>query len=236
MNENDEILIGLLGRCDAIFAAPRVWARNVGPNLYAARELYRELGIPLYVGDQRSSEAKAARRMLDELAADGQIVIAKRPGSKAIYAKLTDAADFATRQLCGLPNEWCSWSFVRDLFDHADGTTAWISEFVMCPLPRGEIAADDRIFQELCALPAIVRGRCEAHSDGHGEAYYRLTPEGLAFAPTAPEPAKEPARKNCEADAYWAAVKAELARIESTPPANPKQIGLIPFSCSGAPR
>ena len=242
MTEKTEIVVRLLALADALFLPQRKWSAPLPSNSYVGRKRFRAEGIPLVltVGAGMSARQRSVRA-LAKLSRDGMLTIVRVRQSRFPSVRLSDEGDRAARRTCGLPGLLGAWLTVQRIakLSAPPGserllTDVWVPETSLCADPaeprEGELSTI-----ELMEVPALIRGWVVSRSNSKGGVYYALTNAGrAALADGAPDDDDlDVADVDDEARRFHqVTLLAELRRLESDAPQQPREIGEIPLPCS----
>lgn len=240
--EQETALVDVLAAVDATFAPLRQWKPRVRvTNVYEGRRDYPSAGVALRGGGKGAAQ-KRTERALDDLVQGGFVERIKN-AVRTTGVRLTGAGEARARALCGLPGPACGVATVREVVaysdapDRPDGCPAGAWETWLAGVnwtdTQDRAARRELVFQEECALPALLRGWLEPNSTIKGHVLYTATEAGRAVAAD-PPPIKdvlapdgvEPAEGLRER--YYVTSKRASARFDTLTPQRAGEIGMIP--------
>lgn len=240
--ESRKMLLGILGRTTAVWRPQRQadWAGPASANLYFARKVFIEAGIPATIGGGNAARVEGHRR-LGALADAGLAVVTQHRGRP--HVRLADDVEWYLRALCGLSGAAATWQRLRQVVelarrpkDHCDWGLL-CSELWLTGMKDYGVTTDYQVRlwhlqNEL--LPTLSRQWVIAESDRDGRAYYSPTDLGRKVA-AAPEPV-EPIDLPEATRAAWKIYDDENARyrqvLRAAKPESEREIGILPLPCS----
>lgn len=246
LSERDGLLISVLAVTDAIWLPDRQPANYRRWTLISERRRdFRSTGIVLdnLAGDGASgAERQQASRDLRALAADGYLTIHRPKWARTLAVKLTDSGDTRARSLAGLP------TFDHSLLVELDGLKdspmamdcydrIWLSEFHLGGVHGGPDDRERMVLVQLMErmLPCLSRGLVESNVTMHRNAWYSLTKSGQAAVAAGPPAARSEALPEPLDEAtgeYYDSHGTALARLSTSPPRVPNDIGILPLPVS----
>ncbi len=252
MSGQDKVLVKVLAAVDATFAPNRQWAPHQRmTNIYEARRDYPSAGVALR-GGGKGAEQKRTERALDDLVQRGFVERIKN-AVRTTGVRLTDAGEARARALCGLPDLACGVATVREVvaYSNAPGhpglpapgepwqtginwSGAWETWLagVDWSETQDRAARRELVFQEECALPALLRGWLQAGSTLKRHVIYAATEAGRAVAVDPPpiEDVQAPGGVDWSEELrkrYYRAFKQASARFDTLTPQQAREIGMI---------
>ena len=204
----------------------------------AKPQAFAKSGIDWTSGAVGKAERKAAQRELEEVIGNN-LARGFRPNkTKTLAVKLTEAGEALARALCGLPTMADSLDMLCDLAERSKRHPTylqekWIGEDEITGVPWGGQTRDYLHLEELF-LPALGAEYMISNSNGLGHVRYAVTAAGWKFLDTHDDEAnadQEP-REACDEEArtlYYQKIKEALTRLETSLPANTREIGFLPL-------
>jgi len=185
MTEDDEAIIELLARVDAIFWPRREpWTSQSSAAHWEAMQQYFAFGIPAHGGGDAASR-KSAQRKRKEMQQAGLITIVTR-GAKGAFLRLTDFAEYRARAAVGLPGmkECLAAVYRLELLFETEGPD--FGRHIAETHLAGMHYADDgngAPFVDLAEalLPALCRHWIRSDSDGIAHVWYEMGPNAAAI-------------------------------------------------------
>lgn len=248
MDKKQEMILGLLARCDAVFWPTRTWQIRRG-GFFEARRDYLVKGLSWASGQTDAASRMAASRELDELVADGTILACRPRGGRVAGVRLAPEADDEARRLIGLNVYEAALPFLDELHRRmadddarADWVKPWVREVTLTGIDYSDKANRGAYVMLTCDMyPLLWRDLVWSNSDGFGRVWYRTTPTGEAlalqrisdgtasvdFPPELPTPGDEDLY-----DWYVDRRQAEIRALAAMPEPEPNNVGTIPLSCS----
>jgi hypothetical protein len=191
-------------------------------------------------------EAKAAFEVRGELEELGLVRCLRKKSSRTLGHLLTPAGEWVARAAAGLPTMADSMEALEQLWTlrtHRTGwdspDTHWAPETILAGADYGKTTdRDERLkliaFEERL-LPVLIRGWATSTSDCHGRVFYGV-PQTLMDSPRIHFKVSAPPQMLPQFDEEWRAlyydeIKVALGAL-CNPPPDPRDIGMIPASCS----
>ena len=236
----ENILISLLARQDAVFAAIHDPDGNRNAVTTCLRCDYHRRGLP-YIGETDQADRKRAERALAGIAANGLVeVFRSSGGARAVAIRLTEAGDWRARKLAGLPGERSMRAFLGHLSECSatDDAYCWAGRELVsldtlagCD-PSAPKARDERSKLRDFIAPAVVRGLCETEIGTTGRVFAWLTVAGREYLGSHPDDGKRESFRPQRgmAGLYDAEYCRAVEWVRGLKPSDPAEIGrlLIP--------
>ena len=238
MTQDNEVLVTLLAMTDATWRPMRGadWQARAGGVLWARRREYRDRGGIPWIGGGDATARQASGRMLDALAADGDVLVHRTRGTGGVFVKLTDSAEHRLRALCDLPSIADARALLLRVIElerpgGPDGRLC--SELWLAGLKNYVGDYMVKLFEvQRSALPGLCRGWLLAPSDCYGRTFYAATPIGREVASKPPTlPADLPGPDQEAIELYDSATTEYRERLRAMRPEG-SDIGPCPLPCS----
>ena len=235
MNENDETLVRILARTDAVFLPLRRWEPQQRVTAtYEARQAYRSAGVPWHVGGGAADRQRGARTLARLEKATMLTVF--RSAVRPTGVRLRPFAEARARALAGLPPLPESRKLLRRVAAlqeaSARGNGAWESWLagVEWKDTREREARQKLVAVEEKALPALVRRWLLAGSTLEGHVCYMVTEAGReALGHTQDGESQGAAPEETARRLYYEELKEAQASLLAQAPQRPGELGMIPI-------
>jgi len=222
-------LADALGQEDAVFAPIRLEGGYSRGNALTYGKAYQLTGVRLEGTSGTAAERKEKQRWIEDAARRGLVVRCHAAGF-AVRVRLTEAAELATRAVCGLPGLASAASLVAEVsgYEYADPTEElWFAPGVWVPeYPELTGPKDMRITVEEMAYPALRRGWLVSRTNSHGLVRYAVGPVPVPENVPDDDPPDD-YRKDVR-DAWVAGLKLKLA-ARAADDSNSREVGYIPL-------
>jgi hypothetical protein len=243
MQPRDELLTLLLALGDALHVGIRreEWRKlNLNGSRFIALREFRAAGVPVPNAGGPSLSVER-QRLLATLQAEGVLRVHRRQGLKVPLSKLSSAGDVEARRLCGLPGLAAAHSWLTRLCDlsaravkteacDAGDFKGAVDEFNL--VPPAELTPPALVGIEEMALPALVRGWAECHSDVTGLVSYWPTAAGREAARRPAPPDDNGKHLEACRELYYATFNRRRAALQAEDTAG-REIGPLPLRAGG---
>jgi hypothetical protein len=237
LSKSQAFELELLGTTDALFQPVRDCVESRWAATYIARRRFFARGVRYRSLEATSAARQQKSRTLRELEKSGRVLTA-RPDGRAVLVRLSDQADWDTRQLLALPSHAATVSTMQKLAKNLDREPRTMDR-MFAPetcLSRGKGWGDGQQgelrLNEIMLAPAFCRGWVVSRATANRHVYYAVTGSGWGILdnPNPPDVPEMPA--NSQADRLYAASFRSMMGYLDTLPAN-RELGCLPLPASG---